>query len=108
MSPCWAEARLANRRIVQADASSANFLNTNPSFVQSDFWSSPNRVVEPGEATTRGYRPRASLPPRQKGLGTAGIGRPRILPPPYCAAPAYQNSEHPWRGGSVVTDGVSD
>ena len=48
-----------------------------------------------------------------KELGTAGIGRPSILLPqillPQILLPQHtKTSEHPWREGLIVTDGVSD
>jgi|HubBroStandDraft_5_1064220.scaffolds.fasta_scaffold02036_8 hypothetical protein len=43
-----------------------------------------------------------------KELGTAGIGRPSILLPQILLPQHTKTSEHPWREGLIVTDGVSD
>src|SRR5580658_8755666 len=100
MSPCWAEARLANRKSVQVDASSANFLNTNPSSVRLDYWSSPGRRMKPGEAAAPGDP--------AKRLGRPESAAPVFGPPSIRVPQHTKTSEHPWREGLVVTDGVSD
>jgi hypothetical protein len=62
--------------------------------------------VHPADWWNPAKQPQMATPARE--LGTAGIGRPSILLPQILLPQHTKTSEHPWREGLIVTDGVSD